>query len=446
MKRWIAIAFVAGSVLAGCTSGGQRAGTLAELETMPADLEEVYVADSLERAAESYQRYLNETEESARTPEAMRRLADLQIEQAYGVLGDGEIVEMAAPDAATPTDRIVAQGRSEQPPEASESDLEFEARASERQQLLAREPEFDPQMPGGETVTVPTGPREAIKTYWAILETYPNYERNDQVLYQLSRAYDEIGEPEKAMQVMDRVVAEYPYSRYLDEVYFRRGEFYFVRRKFLDAEDAYAAVTRMGPASSYYELALYKLGWSLYKQELYEDALHNYIAVLDHRLSIGYDFDNVAEDEDEHRLADTFRVISLSFSNLGGPDVVDDYFSRYGQRRYADKIYGNLGEFYFDKLRYEDAASVYKSFVALNPFHKVSPHFGMRVVEIYGAAGFPFAGRRGEERICNDLRTQCRLLGLFRRREFARCRRLPQAQPDRSCRALSRVVPGRTAG
>jgi TolA-binding protein len=364
-------------------------GTLAQLEQVPADVEEIYVADSLERAARSYRRYLEETPRSARTPEAMRRLADLQIEQAYGVIGSGEIVEMAAPEVTSEARRIEAGGPSALPAAPGESDEEFEARATQREQLLAESSPTDPLLMDGTEVAVPTGPREAIKTYWEILETYPNYERNDQVLYQLSRAYDEIGDPDKAMEVMNRLVAEYPYSRYLDEVHFRRGEYYFVRRSYLDAEDAYGAIIRMGPTSDYYELGRYKLGWALYKQQMYEEALHQYIAVLDHRLSIGYDFDIEYDEDDEHRLSDTFRVISLSFSNLGGPEVLDDYFSRFGHRSYADKIYGNLGEFYFAKLRFEDAASVYKSFVSLNPYHKVSPYFGMRVVEIYGEANFP---------------------------------------------------------
>jgi tetratricopeptide (TPR) repeat protein len=205
----------------------------------------------------------------------------------------------------------------------------------------------------------------------------------------LSRAYEEVEDPDKAMQVMDRFVAEYPYSQYLDEVHFRRGEYFFVRKRFFEAEDAYNAIIRIGSSSDYYELGLYKLGWSLYKQEMYEEALHNYMAMLDYRLSIGFDFDEEYDEEDEHRLADTFRVISLSFSNIGGPDVLDEYFASNGHRSYADKIYGNLAEFYFEKLRYDDAASVYKSFVDLNAYHKVSPHFGMRVVEIYGEAGFP---------------------------------------------------------
>jgi tetratricopeptide (TPR) repeat protein len=389
MRSRQAFIFLACAGLAACATPVDQSGTLSQLQAVPADVEDIHVADSLERAADSYRRYLEETEVSARTPEAMRRLADLQIEQAYGVMGTGDVVEMAAPDTATQTQKITAQQPAEAREPLAESDEEFIARAGAREQLLASKADDDLLLPGESEVTVPVGPREAIKTYWEILETYPNYERNDQVLYQLSRAYDEIGEPDKAMEVMDRFIAEYPYSRFVDEVHFRRGEYFFVRKKFFDAEDAYGSIIKIGSSSDYYELALYKLGWSLYKQELYEDALHQYMAMLDHRLAVGYDFDAEYDEEQEHRLADTFRVISLSFSNLGGPEVVDTYFSSNGHRSYADKIYGNLAEFFFEKLRYEDAASVYRSFVNLNPYHKVSPHFGMRMVEIYSEAGFP---------------------------------------------------------
>ena len=388
MKRHALIIALASTGLFACATTSEN-GTLAELQQVRPDVEDVYLEDSLERAAQSYRRYLEETSESARTPEAMRRLADLQIEQAYGVLGSDEIVEMAVPEAATETEAIATAKSVPTRSEPTESELEFERRATQREELLAADVEPDTDLFGEQGEPVPAGPREAIKTYQKILETYPNYERNDKVLYQMSRAYDEIGQPDEAMEVMDRLVVRYPYSKYVDEVQFRRGEYFFIRKQYLDAEDAYGSIIKMGSTSSYYELALYKQGWSLYKQELYEEALHNYVALLDYRNSIGYDFDQNFEENDEHRIADTFRVISLSFSNLGGPEVVNDYFSTNGHRTYADKIYGNLGEFYFDKLRYDDATSIYKSFIALNPFHSVSPHFGMRVIEIYGEAGFP---------------------------------------------------------
>src|SRR4030095_14761357 len=135
---------------------------------------------------------------------------------------------------------------------------------------------------------------------------------------------------------------------------------------FLDAEQAYASIARMGPRSEYYELALYKLGWTYYKQELHEEALDEYVALLDYKVSTGYDFDTQQDEDSQRRIADTYRVISLSFSNLGGPDAVQAYFDAKGHRGYEDRIYSHLGEFYFEKLRYEDAAKASRTFVGLH--------------------------------------------------------------------------------
>ena len=387
MRLRSAFIVLAAGALSACAASSTT-GTLGELERVTADIDEVVLDDSLERAAQSYRRYLQETSDSPLTPEAMRRLADLQIEQEYGVLG-GSPTELATPRTAARTSPAPMADVAEAPGSPVESETDFEQRATTRQQLLSGANDTALPLPIDGSDAVPSGPREAIETYRKILASYPNYERNDQVLYQMSRAYEEVGEVDTAMTIMDRLVAEYPHSKYLDEVYFRRGEYHFVRKNYVDAETAYGSIINIGDTSYYYELALYKLGWSLYKQQFYEEALHNYIAVLDNRQSIGYDFDEVHSENDEHRVADTFRVISLSFSNLGGPEVVDEYFAAAGWRNYADKIYGNLGEFYFSKLRYDDATSVYKSFIAAEPFHKIAPHFSMRIVEIFAEAGFP---------------------------------------------------------
>ena len=148
---------------------------------------------------------------------------------------------------------------------------------------------------------------------------------------------------------------------------FRRAEHFFTRKKYRDAEGAYTAIVNMGPGSEYYELALYKLGWTLYKQEFYEEALHRYFALLDYKVASGYDFDSTHEEEEERRVEDTFQVISLSLSNLGGPEVIGEYFSANGHRSYEDRVYRYFGEFYLDKLRYHDAAAVYTSFVDAVP-------------------------------------------------------------------------------
>ena len=394
MRRPLAAA-IASLLVASCASAPDT-GTLAELNRVAPDVAEVEVADSLDLALQSYRRYLQETQTSSMTPEAMRRLADLQLEREFGIAGGekpaGRWTEMAAPDAGAAPSEIGATAAA--PPTtiadaiaAAESDEEFERRTTGEVEI---EPAaaFDLPVTGTEGVAQ-SGPLEAIAIYERLLKEYPNYERRDQVLYQMARAYDELGRTEEAIDVMQRLVGEFGYSRFSDEVQFRRGEYYFTRHKYRDAENAYQTITSSGARSEFYELALYKLGWSLYKQDVYDEALHQYMALLDYKLSVGYDFDEAHAEEDERRVTDTFRVISLSFSNMGGPEVVADYYATNGSRPYEDRIYQNLGEFYFDKMRYNDAAKVYDSFVERYPYHRVSPEFGMRVIGIYEAADFP---------------------------------------------------------
>jgi TolA-binding protein len=369
---------VAPALLAACASNPDR-HTLAELRDVEPDMTEVRVEQGLDQAMQGYAKYLEEAPESSLTPEAMRRLADLKLEKEFGLLGDGEMLELPAPE----TQAVPAQdggAGSAAPAAPAESDEHFERRATGPDEIAAAK---------GRSDLAASGPLEAIALYDEILAEHPDYAFNDQVLYQKSRAYDELGRTEEAIAVMDRLIAEYPQSRHIDEVQFRRGEYFFTRKKWLPAEQAYSAVTRAGAGSEYYELALYKLGWTFYKQEFHEEALSQFVALLDHKVAGGYDFDQTQDEDTERRIADTYRVISLSFSSLGGPEILGEYFAAHGHRSYEDRIYRHLGEFYFEKLRYQDAAKTYQAFVDLNPLHASAPRFTMRVVAIYEAGGFP---------------------------------------------------------
>jgi len=384
-------ALIVPAALVACTSAPSRRDTLAELRDVAPDTAEVQVDDGLTKAMQGYQRYLDETPRTAMTPEAMRRLADLKIEKQFGILGDGKLIELEAPESGA---ELRGDFKSESLPpipgiaDQSESQQDFERRAGGATELAATAAGSAVETPNGTREIEAAGPLEAIAIYDQLLAEYPDYEHNDAVLYQKSRALDELGHTEEAMATMEQLIAAWPYSKFIDEVQFRRAEYFFTRRKYRDAESAYGAIIAFGDRSQYYELALYKLGWTLYKQEFYDDALDQYMALLDHKVSVGYDFDASHEEGDERRIADTFRVISLSFSNLGGTEVVNEYFTTKGARTYEDRIYSNLGEFYLEKLRYQDAAGAYQAFVSRYPFDRTSPRFHMRVVEIYTQGKF----------------------------------------------------------
>jgi hypothetical protein len=64
------------------------------------DVQEAKVEQGLDQAMQQYRRFLEETPETAMTPEAMRRLADLQIEKQFGIhTGNAKPREMACPEA-----------------------------------------------------------------------------------------------------------------------------------------------------------------------------------------------------------------------------------------------------------------------------------------------------------------------------------------------------------
>lgn len=378
-------------LLASCAS--VEKGTIAELRQVKLELADEKIEGGIEKAMQGYQKFLAETPESAMTPEALRRLADLKLEREYGVLEKSGARTLPAPTTAAapaPERAQIAVASSAPLPAAAarrESSKDFEQRATQSGaiQSTAADPLAAPD--GSDLHNA--GAVEALALYKQLLEKYPYYERNDQVLYQMSRAHEELGQVDEAMAVMNRIVKDYPASRYIDEIQFRRGEYYFTRKQFLPAEGAYQAIVRAGAKSFYYELALYKLGWAFYKQEMHEEALQQFTALLDHKIASGYDFEQPKDELEAKRVEDTYRVISLSFSALGGADAIVTYFDKHGRRSYEVDVYRNLGEHYLEKRRYADAAAAYKAFVRQNPYHRVAPHFDMRVIEIYKQGGFP---------------------------------------------------------
>src|SRR5512134_1632611 len=74
-------------MLAACASVGERnRDTIASLRHVHIEIKEEKIEGGLEKAMISYQRFLEGAPDSALTPEAIRRLADLKIEKEYGTL------------------------------------------------------------------------------------------------------------------------------------------------------------------------------------------------------------------------------------------------------------------------------------------------------------------------------------------------------------------------
>ena len=232
---------------------------------------------------------------------------------------------------------------------------------------------------------------EAIKLYSTLLKAYPNYPRNDEVLYQLARAYETTGQSEQALATLDRVVKSYPQSRQLDEVQFRRGELLFSAKRYPEAQKAYEVPIARGPQSAFYEQSLYKHGWALFKESLNEDSLASFAALLDAKLGAQAARSVKLEDlkrADRELVEDTLRVMSITFSYLDGAASLDQFAKQHGDRPYWHLLYSRLGDLYVEKQRYQDGANTYRAYVARDSNSEFAPLLAMQEIEAYHKGGF----------------------------------------------------------
>ncbi|MDX1480937.1 MAG: tetratricopeptide repeat protein [Woeseiaceae bacterium] len=236
--------------------------------------------------------------------------------------------------------------------------------------------------------------QNAVELFTELLEAYPDYRRNDTVLYQLARAYETGGRMDESLAVLDDLVSRYPDTEHLHEVQFRRGEMLFLRKRYEEAEGAYRDVVAFGEASRFYEQSLYKLGWTQFKLARHEQSLRPFFDLLDRKIG------DIELDDGEDRLTalgraerelveDTFRVLSISFSYMNAAASITEYLASRGQPSYGWVIYLNLGDLYLDKERYVDAAETFDAFSARNPDHPKAPLLHVEVIEAYRDGGFP---------------------------------------------------------
>jgi TolA-binding protein len=231
---------------------------------------------------------------------------------------------------------------------------------------------------------------EAIKLYSTLLKAYPDYARNDQVLYQLARAYETTGQPEQALATLDHIVQKYPNSPSLDEVQFRRGELLFSAKRYPEAERAYAVVIQRGKSSDYYEQSLYKHGWSLFKQSMTDESLSSFAGVLDLTLIRNGKSPPVEslKRADRELVEDTLRVMGIAFSYGEGATSIDAFLKRHGDAPYSYLLYARLGDLYVEKQRYQDAATTYLAYVKRDPYSDQAPVLAMQAIEAYNKGGF----------------------------------------------------------
>jgi tetratricopeptide (TPR) repeat protein len=242
--------------------------------------------------------------------------------------------------------------------------------------------------------------RAAIALYEELLAMEPDHPRIDSVLYQLGRAWEAEGDPVRALSYLDQLVARFPRSRHVDEAQFRRGEILFSAQRWAESERAYAAVIGMQPESPFHLQSLYKHGWALFKQSSVEESAKSLLGVLDRKLQSapGVEVADVASlpRADRELITDTERALDIQFAADDPAGALAGALERHGWPVYSWRLHASLGNLLVEKERYTDAADTYRAFAARRPDHLRSPELQSLAIEAYRKGGFAELAMQGK--------------------------------------------------
>jgi len=215
----------------------------------------------------------------------------------------------------------------------------------------------------------------AINAYQKLLTRYPKHSDRETIVYQLARAYEHNGRLDKSIKALKIFIRDYPRSPRNEEVSFRLGELLFQETRYSESEIAYNNIIGRGRHNNkYYEQALFKYAWSIYKQDRCVDSLTPFFSMLDLKLAR-----NIAPSKlekmghisrsDFELVNDSFRAINLCLSMQKDPDALYNYLKNKPYRTYEFMLYSKLADLYLKQERENNAALIYESYFNRSDWH-----------------------------------------------------------------------------
>jgi TolA-binding protein len=254
--------------------------------------------------------------------------------------------------------------------------------------------------------TEPTEPEpnyeQTIAMHGRLLREFPNYRFADAARYLLGYAYSEQDQTDRALQAYMDLTELHPTSSFLPEVWTRIGEIYFDRSDVESLENAIAAYSRVEafPDSPYYDKALYKIAWTYYRLDRYDEAVSSFIRLIDYA-DAQKELTGISGSELRSE-AIQYVAISLADDAWGGLGRAQQVLAPIQDEDYAGEIWMQYGQVLFDQTRYDPAIQVLGYAIARYPTNAKNPQAQELIVRAYEQQR-DFAGAtRAREKLVAD--------------------------------------------
>jgi TolA-binding protein len=245
---------------------------------------------------------------------------------------------------------------------------------------------FDAKQRSDEPIMPRISLAQTIEYCYRLLKDYPDAKGKDRVYYRLAMAHLQEGNMQLAQQFFQNIIDEFPQSIINLEAHFRIGEYYFDRREYTTAIEHYRLLLGHWD-NPYFDMALYKLGWSYYNLNDYSNSITTFVYLLE-------DIDMVEKTDSKFigkskadLKSESIQYIASCYSEFGGPEGAQTFFQNRTEKYYTLPVLTTLADLYQKRNYYDEAIAALTAVLELYPYHENAPTLYKRIVENYELDG-----------------------------------------------------------
>ena len=202
---------------------------------------------------------------------------------------------------------------------------------------------------------------KAVKTYKGLTDNdaFRNYPKMDMALFYYGYTLQGGKYMKEARAVYDKLLKNYPNSKYVPEAHLAFADYYFEQGQLADAEARYKMVLKF-PKSSAYWYAMYKMGWIHLNLQRFQEALETFFQVANATK-------NDKKQEVLNRAAKKDFV--RAYAEIGKADQAFNAFKRV-DANYAMDMLQILADLYLEQGKSDKAIYTYRDLMKRAPTNK----------------------------------------------------------------------------
>ncbi len=238
----------------------------------------------------------------------------------------------------------------------------------------------------GEIATEPSLPKldmnKTIEYCNRLLTDFPASKFKDKVLYKLGISYFQQGDKLRAKDYFESIVANHPESPIAFEAHFRIGEYYFSQRDYKTAISHYKELLDEW-SNPYFDMSLYKLGWSYYNLNNYSDAISTFLYLIEDISLIEKAKTQVFTKSKADLRTEAIYYISSCFTEFGGPSAAHNFLINHKDKDYTLPILLKIYDLYHERNYYTESIEILNVLLDIYPYYSDAPNIYQKIIESY---------------------------------------------------------------